>query len=85
MREGCGRPPAAYHDRMPMALEDGQFDDWIRGLPELAGSIMSPYAGRDRSVAGRRRGRQREIRRVPCRQAVIGYGLLKGLNGGAEW
>jgi putative SOS response-associated peptidase YedK len=36
---------AAYHDRMPLVLDEGQFDDWMRGPPELAASMMKPYAG----------------------------------------
>ncbi|HZQ00356.1 MAG TPA: SOS response-associated peptidase [Reyranella sp.] len=36
---------AKYHDRMPLILEDSQFDDWMRGPPELAAGMMKPYAG----------------------------------------
>ncbi len=36
---------ASYHDRMPVVLEDGQFDDWMRGLPELAAEMMKPCGG----------------------------------------
>jgi putative SOS response-associated peptidase YedK len=34
-----------YHDRMPLALEESQFDDWMRGPPELAAEMMKPYGG----------------------------------------
>ena len=34
-----------YHDRMPLVLEESQFDDWMRGPPELAAEMMKPYAG----------------------------------------
>jgi putative SOS response-associated peptidase YedK len=36
---------ASYHDRMPLVLEEIQFDDWMRGPPELAAGMMKPYAG----------------------------------------
>lgn len=36
---------AAYHDRMPLVLEEGQFDDWMRGPPEIAAEMMKPYHG----------------------------------------
>jgi putative SOS response-associated peptidase YedK len=36
---------AAYHDRMPVVLEDGQFADWMRLAPEAAAKMMKPYAG----------------------------------------
>ncbi len=36
---------AKYHDRMPVILEDSQFDDWMRGPTELAAGMMKPYAG----------------------------------------
>ncbi len=36
---------ATYHDRMPLVLEEGQFDDWMRGSPELAATMMKPYPG----------------------------------------
>lgn len=35
----------AYHDRMPLVLEESQFEDWMRGPPELASPIMQPYGG----------------------------------------
>jgi putative SOS response-associated peptidase YedK len=34
-----------YHDRMPLVLEESQFDDWMRGPPEMAAGMMKPYAG----------------------------------------
>jgi putative SOS response-associated peptidase YedK len=34
-----------YHNRMPVVLEDSQFDDWIRGTPDQAAEMMKPYAG----------------------------------------
>src|SRR5262249_10292299 len=36
---------AQYHDRMPVVLDNAQFDDWMRGTPEQAAGIMKPYAG----------------------------------------
>jgi putative SOS response-associated peptidase YedK len=36
---------AKFHDRMPLVLDEGQFDDWMRGPPELAAGMMTPYAG----------------------------------------
>jgi putative SOS response-associated peptidase YedK len=36
---------APYHDRMPLIFEEGQFDDWMRGPPELAAQMMKPYPG----------------------------------------
>lgn len=35
----------AYHDRMPVVLEESQFEDWMRGPPEIAATMMKPYAG----------------------------------------
>jgi putative SOS response-associated peptidase YedK len=34
-----------HHDRMPLVLEEAQFDDWMRGPPELAAGMMKPYGG----------------------------------------
>jgi putative SOS response-associated peptidase YedK len=34
-----------YHDRMPLVLEESQFEDWMRGPPELAAGMMKPYGG----------------------------------------
>jgi len=34
-----------YHDRMPLVLEEGQFDDWMRGPSQLAAAMMMPYRG----------------------------------------
>ena len=36
---------AKYHDRMPLVLDEGQFDDWMRGPPDLAAEMMKPYQG----------------------------------------
>lgn len=36
---------AAYHERMPLVLEEAQFEDWMRGPPELAAGMMKPYDG----------------------------------------
>lgn len=37
---------AKYHDRMPLILEESQFEDWMRGTPEQAAAmIMEPYSG----------------------------------------
>ncbi len=35
----------AYHDRMPLVLEEGQFEDWMREPPERAAEMMKPYLG----------------------------------------
>ena len=35
----------AYHNRMPVVLDDSQFDDWMRSTPERAATLMQPYAG----------------------------------------
>lgn len=34
-----------YHHRMPVVLDESQFDDWIRSPPERAADMMKPYAG----------------------------------------
>jgi len=34
-----------YHNRMPVVLDDTQFDDWMRGTPDQAAKMMKPYAG----------------------------------------
>ena len=36
---------AQYHNRMPVVLDDSQFDDWMRDTPEQAAALMKPYAG----------------------------------------
>ncbi|MCW5734044.1 MAG: SOS response-associated peptidase [Enhydrobacter sp.] len=36
---------SSYHDRMPVILEEDQFDDWMRSPPEIAAQIMKPYGG----------------------------------------
>jgi putative SOS response-associated peptidase YedK len=36
---------APYHDRMPLVLEESQFEDWMREPPERAAEMMKPYAG----------------------------------------
>ena len=36
---------AAYHDRMPVVLEESQFEDWMRLPPEAAADLMKPYPG----------------------------------------
>lgn len=35
----------AYHHRMPLVLNEDEFDDWMRGPPELAATMMNPYDG----------------------------------------
>jgi putative SOS response-associated peptidase YedK len=35
---------AKYHDRMPLILEERQFDDWMRAPPEIAAEMMKPDA-----------------------------------------
>jgi putative SOS response-associated peptidase YedK len=37
-----------YHDRMPVILEENQFDDWMRSPPELAADMMKPTAGQSK-------------------------------------
>jgi putative SOS response-associated peptidase YedK len=34
-----------YHNRMPVVLDDSQFDEWKRGAPGQAAALMKPYAG----------------------------------------
>jgi putative SOS response-associated peptidase YedK len=36
---------AQYHNRMPVVLDDSQFDDWMRGTPDQAVKMMKPYTG----------------------------------------
>jgi len=36
---------AQYHNRMPVVLDDGQFDDWMRGTPDQAAAMIKPYGG----------------------------------------
>lgn len=36
---------AKIHDRMPVVLDDAQFDEWTRGTPGQAAALMKPYAG----------------------------------------
>jgi putative SOS response-associated peptidase YedK len=36
---------APYHDRMPLVLDESQFEDWMREPPEQAAEMMRPYAG----------------------------------------
>ena len=36
---------AQYHNRMPVVLDDSQFDDWMRGTPDQAAEMMKPYTG----------------------------------------
>jgi hypothetical protein len=36
---------AQYHNRMPVVLDDSQFDDWMRGTPDQAAALIKPYAG----------------------------------------
>jgi len=36
---------AQYHNRMPVVLDNAQFDDWMRGTPEQAAAMTKPYAG----------------------------------------
>jgi putative SOS response-associated peptidase YedK len=34
-----------YHDRIPLILEESQFEDWMCGTPEQAVAMMTPYGG----------------------------------------
>ena len=36
---------AQYHNRMPVVLDDAQFDDWMRGSPDQTAAMMKPYGG----------------------------------------
>ena len=36
---------AQYHNRMPVALDNSEFDDWMRGTPDQAAAPMKPYPG----------------------------------------
>jgi putative SOS response-associated peptidase YedK len=36
----------AYHDRMPLVLDENQFEDWMRSSPDAAAEMMKPYAGK---------------------------------------
>jgi putative SOS response-associated peptidase YedK len=36
---------AKIHDRMPVVLDDADFDLWMRGTPDQAATLMKPYAG----------------------------------------
>jgi putative SOS response-associated peptidase YedK len=36
---------AQYHNRMPVVLDEAQFDDWMRGTRDQAAEMMKPYAG----------------------------------------
>ena len=35
--------PANPNDRLPVVPEESQFEDWMRGSPELAAEMMKPY------------------------------------------
>jgi putative SOS response-associated peptidase YedK len=34
-----------YHSRMPGVLDDHQFDEWMRGTPDQAVTLLTPYPG----------------------------------------
>ena len=34
-----------YHSRMPVLLDDHQFDEWMRGMPDQAVTLLTPYPG----------------------------------------
>jgi putative SOS response-associated peptidase YedK len=38
-----------YHERMPVVLEERQFEEWMRGPPEQAAEMMKPDARATRS------------------------------------
>jgi putative SOS response-associated peptidase YedK len=40
-----------YHNRIPVVLEDAQFDDWMRGTPDQAAALMNPTPAR--SIRGK--------------------------------
>ena len=48
-----------YHHRMPVVLDDAQFDDWMRGTPESGGGDDEALCRRDRGLGGWPRCRQR--------------------------
>ena len=58
---------------MPLVLEEGQFEDWMRGPPELAAGMMKPYGGAieawavDRAVGNVRNNRPDLMERVAAR------------------
>jgi putative SOS response-associated peptidase YedK len=39
---------AQYHDRMPVVLDNAQFDVWMRGTLEQAAAMMKPMPARSR-------------------------------------
>jgi putative SOS response-associated peptidase YedK len=41
----AARGIAKIHPRMPVVLDDAQFDEWMRGTPDQAAALMKPYAG----------------------------------------
>jgi putative SOS response-associated peptidase YedK len=41
----AARSTQQYHDCMQLVLEESQFDGWMRGPPELAAGMMTPYGG----------------------------------------
>jgi putative SOS response-associated peptidase YedK len=34
-----------YHDRLPLVLDEGQFENWMRQPPDRATEMMKPYSG----------------------------------------
>ena len=67
---------AQYHDRMPLILDDRQFDDWMRGTPDQAMSMTKPYAGDIEAwevgpeVGNVRNNRPELMERVAVREAL---------------
>jgi hypothetical protein len=77
-----------YHNRMPVVLDNGQFDDWMRGSPEQAAAMMKPYVGELEAwevgpeVGNVRNNRPELMERAIVREALwrsqrqIGCGIL---------
>jgi putative SOS response-associated peptidase YedK len=42
---GAAPSVAQYHNHLSVVLNDSQFDDWMRGTPDQAATLMKPYAG----------------------------------------
>ena len=75
---------------MPLVLENGQLDDWMRGPSELAAGMMKPYGGAieawavDRAVGNLRNNRPELMERAVSPQAAraASDGPISGLTSG---
>ena len=67
---------AQYHNRMPVVLDNAQFDDWMRGTPEQAAAMTKPYAGEIEAwrvgpeVGNVRNNRPELMERIAMREAL---------------